>query len=219
MASALDAATGSQSVELCEDWDLLVGDQSLLEALLEDPTEVLAESLKHAYDSEGEGSQRQTTYQCIDVLWSRVDDDGDRSDVLHERSQPFVRPLLGDRKRTFRLHRFTLSSHASLDEQLVTLALRQREEGPGVVLSNVGGFHSKQNLFDEPQARQLRDICAESVRRAAAAVCAEAGAPAPLEGSEPCGWSNVSSPGSDLNQLHCHSRCYRVSSDYYHIWT
>lgn len=165
------------------------------------------------------GMDTGVTYRRIELCWSSVKNDGEEEEPLHECSQPFVRPLLGGRTGTFRLHRFTIASHASLDEQLVALALRQREDGPGLQLSNVGGFHSPQNLFEEPDAEPLRELCASCVRSAAAAVCAEAGAPAPSEGSEPCGWSNVSFPGGDLNQLHAHpsvtlASCYyaQVSS-------
>ena len=123
--------------------------------------------------------------------------------VLHEQSQAFTRPLLGGRLASYRVHRYTLPQSAQLDDQLANFALSCASSGAGVTLSNIGGFHGKQDLFDHPEATDLRDLMADCVRSAAAVTCADAGAPQPREGSDPYAWANVSY-GGNLNQLHSH---------------
>ncbi|CAE7241111.1 unnamed protein product [Symbiodinium sp. CCMP2592] len=163
--------------------------------------------------------------------------------LQHEVSQTFCRPLSFERSGSFRIHRFRLSCEGAehFNDALAGYALK-REAGPalsedGIQVSNVGGFHSKQDLFRFAQGHaradkedalllHLKHLIAECVASAAAADAQEFQAqgevaphlPSGQEevlqlDSDPDGWVNVSRRGH-LNYLHNHADA-SVATVYY----
>ena len=158
--------------------------------------------------------------------------------LQHEVSQTFCRPLSFERSGSFRIHRFHMRCEGAerFNDALARYALK-REAGPdlskdavpdGIQVSNVGGFHSKQDLFDKEDAllRHLKHLIAECVAAAAAADAqefqAQGGAAPHLPSgqeevlqldSNPDGWVNVSRKGH-LNYLHNHADA-SVATVYY----
>lgn len=176
--------------------------EELLEALLEDPGEALL------------GALPSTRYERVCVVWDDCGMLESASGVVrHQQSQAFVRRLIGGRQKSYRLHCFSLEDASMLNARLVDLARALSISTSGVNVSNVGGFHSKQELFECPEAKALRDLFAVCVTVAAHATCKEAGQPSPKEGCQPYAWVNVSGPGH-LNQLHQHE-AVTLASCYY----
>lgn len=97
-----------------------------------------------------------------------------------------------------------LDGHEDLNSALRDLILRKERSDPGIVVSNVGGWHSKQDLFEWPDeaATSLRQkvcqlalemteqVSLPNVKRAAVIAADEA-------------WANVSRDGH-YNGLHVH---------------
>mmetsp|Transcript_67390 Transcript_67390/g.173513 ORF Transcript_67390/g.173513 Transcript_67390/m.173513 type:complete len:329 (+) Transcript_67390:56-1042(+) len=199
-------------------------DEISLEALLlEDPSRSVAEDV--CYDDDGTGPACR--YRQCGISWTPSAAAPPAGVDAHEVSQAFERMLLGGRWRSFRLHRFTLveSLAHELNEQLVATGHDLAATDPGKQVSNVGGYHSNQDLFERAEGRQFRDLCADCVRAAARVTCQEAGLDRdePQEGCEPYAWVNVSGVGH-ANQLHSHhgatlACCYyaRVPSSVAHL--
>ncbi|CAE7502492.1 unnamed protein product, partial [Symbiodinium microadriaticum] len=182
------------------------------------------------------------SYEALALEWSswgQVDTEIQTGVRLqHEVSQTFCRPLSFERSGSFRIHRFHMRCEGAerFNDALARYALK-REAGPdlskdavpdGIQVSNVGGFHSKQDLFDKEDAllRHLKHLIAECVAAAAAADAqefqAQGGAAPHLPSgqeevlqldSNPDGWVNVSRKGH-LNYLHNHADA-SVATVYY----
>ncbi|CAJ1451692.1 unnamed protein product, partial [Effrenium voratum] len=167
-------------------------------ALLESPSDVVARQGK-----------RPDTFQEeeVELRWQREAEywwEPLGCPLLHEVSQPFERPLSFGRSGCFRVQRFLLGTRGlKLCAELAEVALQQEEETEGLQVSNVGGFHSRQDLFRRPGNAlcELRDLAAFCVASSAGLDAKDA-----LEalGADPDGWANVSRVG-DLNLLHHHA--------------
>lgn len=100
------------------------------------------------------------------------------------------------------VHAFHLRPHlaAVLNRRLQTVALRARASSRGLVVSNVGGFHSRRL-----QVRRHKALRRLATKAAAACAEVEAGGPAPAGGRpRPSSlWANVSEAG-DYHGLHDH---------------
>jgi hypothetical protein len=185
--------------------------QSVLAALLEDPSHMLSGTLC-----------QNNTYEEVPVVWQQLGTLPFSSSVLwgvqHETSQLFARPLSFGRRRCFRLHRFRLCSESALamTSALSQLALQRaasdsagRCKDAGIRGSNVGGF---QQLLasDSTLAHDLRSAFTGAIRQVAAAdrtrVLEEEPSTTPPV-SPRCdafaAWMNVSFKGS-LNHIHNH---------------
>ncbi|CAE7675137.1 unnamed protein product [Symbiodinium sp. CCMP2456] len=211
-------------------------------ALLEAPVDVFA---RQGSCPEGQ------SYEELPLEWSscgQVETEIETASRLqHEVSQTFCRPLSFERSGSFRIHRFHLSCEGAerFNDALARYALK-REAGlalskdavpDGIQVSNVGGFHSKQDLFRLAQGHaradkedalllHLKHLIAECVAAAAAADAQEfqdreevaphlpSGQEEVLQlDSNPDGWVNVSRKGH-LNYLHNHADA-SVATVYY----
>lgn len=146
-----------------------------------------------------------------DVMWRRSDLNWQAlsgtaawdHDVVELRKR-----LSFDRQCDFRVHRFTLHDADVMNEQLLALADELSSE-EGVVASNVGGFHSKTNLFREKEAdmstfEAMLNECIATIEHGDIHFRGEEGAPATTEHREPTqAWLNKSSNES-FNLLHHH---------------
>jgi len=237
-ASAVRAAADWQTKNKVADEPLPV---ETLAALLEPPVHVLA----------SKSGVHGGRYDKVELRWRCI---GEESSPLHaspstfqplrhEASQSFARRLSFGRMRCFRIHRFVLSEAADLNADLADYAL-DREHGScnqtgeaedALHVSNVGGYHSRQDLFAKKRNDMQQSCKAEeavlSLRRLVAdcvqlASCADAHeislsgeAPPPLPDSDeaahadPDGWVNVSREGA-LNYLHHHAGA-TVATVYY----
>lgn len=181
----------------------------LLAALLEDPARIFVG---------GGRGPISVRYEPVDVSWYEQpplpDPLGRFASIAHEVSQEFVRRLSFDRNFCYRIHRFRLSSPDGWSS-LIDSALAHEMQSEGIHVSNVGGFHSKTDLFQPGRfsdALYLRHRIAACVKQAAAAdsamvvMAGETPPPSPrLSVDEsPAGWANVSRKGT-LNILHNHA--------------
>lgn len=186
----------------------------VLSALLEDPGKTLL----------GMASDSTSVYEQVDLLWNGLEpipvpiSVGCREAILHEVSQSFVRRLSFDRYRCYRVHRFILPALECWSGLTTSALEREQSANPedSMFVSNVGGFHSAQDLFAPGRysgAENLSRCIASCVQRAAIVDAAEVLAagetppPSPfcnaLE-AECGGWANVSHKGA-LNMLHTHA--------------
>ena len=193
----------------------LLTEEQLLAMLLSDPARRAAEEARSAYL---DATERPPThsFQRVEIEWRAACSTPPAGVAVHEISQAFAKELSVGRQRSFRLHRFVLLERDALNDELAAFACCQAARERGVELSNVGGFHSYQDLFDRPIGRRLRSISADCVRAAARLTCEEAEVESPREGSEPFAWINVSGSGH-ANQLHCHHGATLASCYYVHV--
>lgn len=193
--------------------------EQVLWALLEDPVTILCSQPPESY-----------TYRQVGLHWNTIGEvpkssDADHVDIaggaLHEVSQTFVRDLSFGRRLCYRLHRFHMVSAHGLEmsQKLTDLAVEREQTADlddQLHVSNVGGYHSKQDIFSSGKyaaAAQLQRAIAACVREVAAADAAEMAAvgedhppvSAAVDSAEvPDCWVNVSRYGS-LNHLHHHA--------------
>eukprot|EP00928_Gymnodinium_smaydae_P076082 TRINITY_DN59061_c0_g1_i1.p1 TRINITY_DN59061_c0_g1~~TRINITY_DN59061_c0_g1_i1.p1 ORF type:complete len:465 (+),score=45.94 TRINITY_DN59061_c0_g1_i1:150-1544(+) len=179
-----------------------VGDETLLALLLQG---VQSETF----------TGEKLTYVRVPLIWNEVSTTvpGVEASVQHEVSQALVRPC-GDLAYSYRIHRFKLLDPTALNARLMCVASSRMSSDAGVQVSNIGGYHSKQDLFGSIDVAELREFAAACVLRVAQLTAEAAGGAARVESSsDPIAWVNVSKPG-DLNTLHHHGE-HSFASSYY----
>jgi hypothetical protein len=221
MTNAYDAATAIDAINsfapVVESAKQAIGlglplPSTVLSALLETPSKT---------SSGTEPNDSTTLFEQVDLVWSSIEPvlvpisvcPGET--ILHEVSQSFVRRLKHGRYRCYRLHRFILPDLECWSD-LIKSALKheQSAEEKSLLISNVGGFHSAQDLFASGRyvgADDLSRCIAACVQRTAVVDAAEVLAagdtplPSPFSNESAVdGWANVSRQGA-LNVLHTHA--------------
>jgi hypothetical protein len=138
-----------------------------------------------------------------------------------------------------RLHRFRILSdlHEPLNEALREVALLEEQNEPGQDSSNIGGYHSKRELWtssssssssssetsfasrEELAKKKLVEIIQEAMKMVEKSDAAARGSePGVLLEEVPEGWLNVSREGH-WNQLHTHPGCHYSGSAHTHTST
>lgn len=166
----------------------------------------------------------KTKYERLTLDWNSlgkipVAGLGVACDATHEVSQTLIRRLSFDRHRCYRIHCLRLNGACieNVNADLIAWALARESAArldDSLHISNVGGWHSRQDLFASGQAaaETLRGIissCLETVVIADEEEVTSRGEDAlpPFtlaDESLPDGWINVSRYGS-LNYLHNHA--------------
>jgi uncharacterized protein (TIGR02466 family) len=96
---------------------------------------------------------------------------------------------------------FELADHREMDQHLLQSIYHLRQTEPGVVASNILGWHSKTNLFELPDFQAFKRLVDEAIVQVAQAVGYGHVNIRPAN----C-WANINPPNAS-NKIHDHANC------------